>query len=82
MAKGKRCILCNVKTKRPFPEVTEDYSRQLHTTKNRHYTRSLTMLYNRPPWVQMSTSSISDINIEYSSAIKEKLPEKRELRKI
>jgi hypothetical protein len=63
MAKGKRCILCNVKTKRPFPEVTEDYSRQLHTTKNRHYTRS-------------------DINIEYSSAIKEKLPEKRELRKI
>jgi len=48
MAKGKPCILCNVKTKRPFPEVTEDYSRQLHTTKNRHYMR-LTILHNRPP---------------------------------
>jgi len=42
---------------------------------------ALTMLYNKPPGV-MPISRNSEIYIEYSPAIKEKIVEKRKLRKL
>jgi hypothetical protein len=56
-----------------FPGVTKNYTQQLHTIKNRRRLVQLKALLSTDHRSAMPTSNNPDINIEYSSAIKEKL---------
>jgi len=86
MTKNKPCILCNRMTL--FPRATENYTRQLHSIENRrqHHLRAVEhfnhICTTSMQQSAMPTSSNSEIHIEYSPAIKEKIAKKKKLRKL
>jgi len=86
MIRGKP-TLCNAKTKWPY------FQEQLKTTLDNSISliidndiigavESFNYAVQEATWNTRSISSNPDMNIEYSSAIKEKLAEKRKLRKL
>jgi len=89
MTKGKPCTLCNIKTEWPyFQELLEIVQESRRTTLDNSIPLKIddditcaaerfNHVVQQAAWSTTSTSSNSEINIEYSPAIKEKLAEKK-----